>query len=138
MENTNFIENAVELLKKELELKQSPLMPMEVLHYLIEKCENDEEFSKRVLIEKKSYKECTEYVLQEVMKLLNKQNGHLADPVVYGLAESYYILDEVKIDKPEVKQISIPTKSNYKPIVPTKLVKTQVKVNEEQISLFGF
>lgn len=144
MEKTNIIENALELLKKELEVKHSNKIPSkEILDYLIKKAEDDEDFSKRVLIEKKSFKECLDYVFQEVRKLLmERKTFWLDDPEVYGMAEDYYISDDVKFDKPEPRPVSIPKSTTTKSAVQSGLEKlkamSKVEVKEqEQITLFG-
>lgn len=150
IEEVNDSENmdAIVILKSELEkdLKKehSRMVPAEpIIKYLISKCQVDEEFSKRITLEKKSIKECLVYVLQEVKKILNNQNGHVPDPEVYAMAESYYILDEVVIEKSEYEKAKerikdIPKTTNQTENKITVIPKTQVKKEKEQISLFEF
>lgn len=134
-------EEAIELLKGELEKEHSPMVPATpIINYLISKCKCDENFATRIILEKKSLKECLEYVLQDVKKKLNNRNGHIPDQEVYDMAEIYYILDEVIIEKPEEKirdRINeIPqTKANNTATGKTKKIEKQKK---EQMSLFDF
>lgn len=136
----------ISLLREELTKEHSPMVPaVPIIDYLISKCECDKEFSERITLEKKSLKECLEYVLQEVKKKLKNGNGYIPDPEVYAMAETYYILDEVAIEKPvkayekakeRIKEIPKPNKQTESKI--TILFKEETKQEKQQISLFDF
>ena len=125
------LENAINILNEELEKKHSPMVPaVPIINYLISKCENNEEFAKRIDLENKSIKECFKYVLQEVKKKLNNKNGWIDDPEVYGMAEYYYLSDENLIEKPEPKVMDVPkTTTNNRP-------KVKKSPERNQLSLF--
>lgn len=135
-------EKAIDILKGELEKEHSPMVPgVPIINYLIDKCEKDENFADRITLENKNLKECLEYVLQEVKKKLNGKNGYIPDQEVYNIAETYYLLDEVKIEKPETKAIDIPktkNKTNNKVTVQTNQTKKNKLPQKEQLSLFDF
>ena len=125
---------ALNIFKNGLEEEHDDMVPAEpTLQYLISKCEEDNNFYERVLLENKKVKECMQYVLQEVKKKLENKNGYLPREEVFGMAEEYYLSDDIKIDKPKPR--STPT------INRTNNVSVQAKVEEkperEQISLFG-
>lgn len=135
-------EKAIDILKGELEKEHSPMVPtVPIINYLIDKCEKDENFADRITLENKNLKECLEYVLQEVKKKLNGKNGYIPDQEVYNMVETYYLLDEVKIEKPETKAIDIPktkNKTNNKVTVQTNQTKKNKLPQKEQLSLFDF
>lgn len=102
---------AVDMLEKELEKKHSPYVPaIPIINYLISKCKDDAEFAKRVTLENKTLEECLEYVLQEVKKKLNNKSGWIDDQEVYDMAVTYYVSDDIKIEKPEDKYKKIKEK----------------------------
>ncbi|MCQ4924916.1 PcfK-like family protein [Tissierella carlieri] len=138
-------EEAIELLKGELEKEHSPMVPATpIINYLISKCKCDENFATRIILEKKSLKECLDYVLQEVKKKLNNRNGQIPDQEVYDIAETYYILDEVVIECTKAKVFEeMKKKANEIPQAKTNntvTVKTKkvVKQEKDQLSLFDF
>lgn len=135
MKNSKGNKSAMQILKEGLEEKYHRSIPAApIINYLIDKCEHDEGFSKRIVLENKSIKECFEYVLKEVLKRLNGSNmGWIDDSEVYAMAEEYYILDEVKIEKP--KPVSIPKTKTNKVVAQTKKVEIKGK---EQLSIFEF
>lgn len=126
------LEKAINILNGELEKEHSSMVPaIPIINYLISKCENDEEFAERIVLENKRIKECFEYVLQEVRKKLNNKNGWIDDPEVYAMAETYYLSDDENlIEKPEPRVIDIPkTNANNKTVV-------KKEPKKDQLSLF--
>lgn len=98
-------ENAIKVLRDALNGNYDNNVPAgPIINYLLTKCEEDEEFAQRVVLENKNVKDCMKYVLQEVKKLLNNRSGWLEDRVVYGLAENYFINDEIVFDDEVAKQ----------------------------------
>ena len=81
---------------KENKNKSIPATP--IAKYLIAKCEKDQSFTNRVMLDNKSLKECFMYVYSEVKKKLNGVSGYIADPEVYKMADDYFTLDKVDID----------------------------------------
>ncbi len=115
---------AVNKLRNELGKEHNKFLPTEhILKYLLTKAYEDLAFAQRVILEKKNAKELFEYMLQEVKKALNGQNGWLDNQVVYEMAVTYFTSDEITIEKPEVKEVQI---KMAPPLKPTKEV-----VNEE-------
>lgn len=128
--------NAVDLLKEELEKEHSPMVPaIPIINHLISRCEGDEAFSERVVLENKSLEECLKYVLQEVKKKLDGKNGCIPDQEVYDMAETYYTLDKVEIEKPKARTIDIPQRKANNISVQAKKSKP---IEKEQMSLFEF
>ncbi len=124
------LENAINILNEELEKKHSPMVPaVPIINYLISKCENNEEFAKRIVLENKSIKECFKYVLQEVKKKLNNKNGWIDDQEVYDMAETYYLSDEDLIEKPKPRVMDIPkTNTNNRTVVKKESEKDQLSL----------
>ena len=126
------IEKAKEKLTQELEKEHNRMVPaVPILIYLINRVGEKEELAPRVLLENKTVKECFEYVLQEARKLLEGKSGWLDDQVVYDLAETYFMSDDIEIEKPKYTPPA-------KPTLPTQTVKKEVKEEkkEQQLSLF--
>lgn len=138
------IKSALDILEKGLKEKYSPKFPANsIIEYLISKAEKDEGFSKRINLENKTVKECIKYVEQEVKKLLiekygeeGRYGGHLDDDVVYKIAENYFILDDIIIEKPVERIREIPKPKTNKNT--TVLTKKEEKKDKGQISLFDF
>lgn len=137
------IDTAVEKLERELENIGNVGVPINpIVKYLINRCENDKIFAKRVQLKEKSLKGCSDYVYQEVRK---KANGasfiHLDDDEVYKIAETYFILD---IEETSVKEKNLKSQqSQAKELIKQTNVKSKVSrvkikqiLDEKQISLF--
>lgn len=147
IENRVFVSQSAKLLEDKFYDEHDKNLPaIPILEYLINKCEKDKEFADRVALKEKTFEECGKYVLQEVKKELNGNNGHLEDQLVYNMAVDYYMLDGDLIEKEKVtpttktktkskKGTSTATKSkveipDVKPVV--------VEKESPQMSLFGF
>lgn len=123
-------EDAIELLKVEIENEHDKMIPAEpILNYLIAKAKDDREFSQRVMLEGKTVKKCFEYVLQEVKKALDSKSGYLEDQIVYNMAVDYFVLEGELVEKaPEP-----PKKENKSVSVP---LAPKEKEEKPQMSLF--
>lgn len=125
----------VAVLKEELDKTKNKAVPAEpIVNHLIKKAENDPEFAKRILLDNKSLEECFEYVYQEVRKKLNGVSGWIADEEVYEIAETYYILDDVEIEKPKQPQLNTVKKE----VTTTKPKSIKTETEKQQLSLFDF
>lgn len=99
-ENKN--EQAVSKLERELETAKTNLLPVfPIVRYLKNKCISDSNFADLVNNEKKTLEKCFKYVIDEVKKALNSQNGWLDDNEVYAYAETYYYTSEEVFEKLE-------------------------------------
>lgn len=123
---------AIEKLTVELSKEHNRAVPsIPILNYLIAQVEENEELASRITLENKTIKECFEYVLQEVRKLLDGKNGWLDDQEVYDLAINYFISDDIEIKKPK------PIERSQRPVQPTvKKIEKKVDKKELQISFF--
>ncbi|HHX61326.1 MAG TPA: hypothetical protein GX707_11545 [Epulopiscium sp.] len=134
-----------EQLKK---IKNSPVPAGPIAKYLTNKCKADKSFTDRVMLEDKSLKECFMYVYSEVKKKLNGVSGYLADEEVYKMAEDYFTLDKVEIDKAikepkKSKQVKKNEKTKTKKTEPKPKAKKSPKKekittleNADQVTLF--
>lgn len=133
---------AVSKIKNELAENKNESLPVEpIAKYLIDKCEKDGSFAARVVLENKNLKECFVYVYSEVRKKLTGSGGYLPDSVVYKMAEDYFILDKVEINK-KIQIQKKPKEEPKKEIEVKKLKKAPIKEkvltldNAEQFTLF--
>lgn len=97
-ESTN--EEASIKLEAELETAKNTLLPVfPIVRYLKNKCMADSDFAALVLDERKTLGKCFDYVMGEVKKALNSQNGWLDDTEVYAYAETYYMTSEEELER---------------------------------------
>lgn len=132
------MEKALSILNEGLEKEKDKRVPVDhIIEYFINKAKNEQGFAERIVLANKTLKECFEYVYQEVRKRISGPCGWLDDDVVYKIAETYYILDEVEIKKPEVPKPKVSTPKTT-PVTPVavKPMPTKSKNNLQQISLF--
>lgn len=90
---------------KENKNKSIPATP--IAKYLIAKCETNQSFTNRVMLDNKSLKECFDFVYFKVKEKLKGVSGYLADEEVYKIAEEYFILSTAEMDA----MVKMPTKS---------------------------
>jgi len=96
----NIGEEASVKLEAELETAKSTLLPVfPIVRYLKNKCLAETDFAELVLDEKKSLKNCFDYITGEVKKALNSQHGWLDDEEVYAYAETYYMTNEEEFER---------------------------------------
>lgn len=87
-------------LEAELETAKNTLLPVfPIVRYLKNKCMADGNFAALVLDERKTLGKCFDYVMGEVKKALNSQNGWLDDTEVYAYAETYYMTGEEELER---------------------------------------
>lgn len=87
-------------LEAELETAKNTLLPVfPIVRYLKSKCMADGNFAALVLDERKTLGKCFDYVMGEVKKALNSQNGWLDDTEVYAYAETYYMTSEEELER---------------------------------------
>lgn len=87
-------------LEAELETAKNTLLPVfPIVRYLKNKCMVDGNFAALVLDERKTLGKCFDYVMGEVKKALNSQNGWLDDTEVYAYAETYYMTSEEELER---------------------------------------
>lgn len=95
-------EQAVLKIENEIEKAKTNLLPVfPIVRYLKNKCISDSNFADLVNNDKKTLEKCFEYVIDEVKKALNSQNGWLDDNEVYAYAETYYYTSEELFEKLE-------------------------------------
>lgn len=83
-----------------------------VVDELIKQCEREEGFKDKVLNEKKSLKECWEYIRILARKEAIDGVATIDNQTVYGWAIHYFDEEELEeLKKPAVSKSSIPTKS---------------------------
>ena len=140
---------AVAKINKELKENKNESIPATpIAKYLINKCEKDESFTNRAMLENKSLKGCFDFVYFKVKEKLKGVSGYLADEEVYKMAEEYFTLSRAEIDA----MVKVPTKSkqeireekakvkeeNPKPKPKAKAKKEKVLTvdNAEQFTLF--
>ena len=93
-------EEAAIKLEAELETAKNTLLPVfPIVRYLKSKCMADGNFAALVLDERKTLLKCFDYVMGEVKKALNSQNGWLDDTEVYAYAETYYMTSEEELER---------------------------------------
>lgn len=132
-----------EQLKK---IKNSPVPAVPIAKYLTNKCKEDKSFADRVALEDKSLKECFGFVYSKVKEKLKGISGYLADEEVYKMAEDYFTLDKVEIDKAikepkKSKQVKKNEKTMIKKEKPKvkkspKKEKDTTLENADQVTLF--
>lgn len=91
---------AVEKLKREAGTAKNDTVPTQpISKYLINKCEDDPEFAKFILIPHKTLEKCFKHIESEARKKLQNRTGWIDDNEVYGWAEDYYRLDDAEIER---------------------------------------
>jgi len=124
-------ETAVQKLDRELaECKDKQSLAEPIALYLISKCNTDSEFAGKVEQENKSLKKCIDYVMDEARKKLNGKSGCLPDKEVYGMAETYYLLNITVLK-------DIESESKNTESIPSKPIEEKKEESiDEQVSIF--
>lgn len=88
---------AIEKLKRELKENPSDKVPgAQITDYLIQRCQDDEDFSEKVLDENKNLKGCFDFVYKKVKEKLESKSGWIDDQEVYNMAEEYFTGEKAK------------------------------------------
>jgi len=111
-ENENIMRNAAEKIKEQAETASGQNVPaVAIYHYLVDKCENSEDFAKAVLNESKTVSKCFTYITDKAYEAAAAANitadtnnnaplgiGMSSDEI-FALAEEYFTLSDDEIKK---------------------------------------
>lgn len=91
---------AEDKLKAEAGTAKNNTVPTQpISKHLIDKCAEDAEFAKLILIPHKTLEKCFKHVESEARKKLNNRTGWIDDNEVYRWSEDYYKLDDAEIER---------------------------------------